>query len=72
MTPDKENSMDIDSRAPEGNAYVIMATVHRLLRETGRFDEWPGIKTRMQSGDYNNACDVAEEVSFGSIRVVNR
>lgn len=64
--------MQIDATAPEGNVYFIMAAVRRLLIDIGREDKWPAIEARMKSGDYNNACDVAEEVTHGSVIVVNR
>ena len=64
--------MDIDAKSPSGNAFAIMGCVHRLLRDSGRGDEWPGISERMRSGNYANLCDVTEEVTYGSIRVVNR
>jgi len=57
----------INRRAPEGNAFAIMALVQRLLKDTGRKDEWPEVEQRMTSGDYDNLCQVAEEVSHGSI-----
>lgn len=64
--------MEIDASSPMGNAFCVMGGVHRLLKETGRADEWPEIQERMMSGDYNNLCDITEEVTFGSITVVNR
>jgi len=64
--------MLIDAKAPEGNVYFVMAVVHRLLKDIGREDKWAEVEKRMKSGDYNNACDVAEEVTHGSIRVINR
>ena len=64
--------MEIDARSPDGNAFVIMGYVRRLLRESGRSKEWPLIQTKMLSGDYENLCKVAEEATYGSIVVVNR
>tara|TARA_Y100000310_G_scaffold341331_1_gene440141 strand:+ start:75 stop:281 length:207 start_codon:yes stop_codon:yes gene_type:complete len=64
--------MEIDAKSPEGNAYAIMGYVQRLLKEVDRFVEWPAIQERMMSGDYDNLCDVAEEVTYGTIKVVNR
>jgi len=63
--------MTIDSTLPEGNALGLMAVVRRLLRETGRDDEWEGVQARMISGDYQNMCAVVSEVSNGTIEVVN-
>lgn len=64
--------MDIDAKSPDGNAFAIMSYVRLLLHEVNRQDEWPDAQKRMMSGDYDNVCAVAEEVTFGSIRVVNR
>ena len=59
--------MIIDRTAPEGNAYAIMGTVTALMRASGCADELPAIMVRMRSGDYNNLCRIATEVSNGSI-----
>jgi len=64
--------MDIDSKSQDGNAFAIMGCVRRLLKDVDRSDEWSDAQKRMMDGDYDNLCDVAEEVTFGSIRVVNR
>ena len=64
--------MEIDAKAPEGNAVFIMGAVRRLLADAGRADEIPGVTLRMKSGNYENLCKVAEEVTYGSITVVNR
>ena len=64
--------MDIDARSPDGNAFAIMGAVRRLLIDSGRGDDWPDTERRMQAGDYNNLCDIAEKVTYGSIQVVNR
>lgn len=61
----------IDRTAPEGNAFSIMATVQRLLRDIGRQDDWDDARRDMMSGDYEHLCEVAEKVSAGSIRFVN-
>jgi hypothetical protein len=63
--------MEIDARSPDGNAFAIMGYVSRLLKAAGREDELPAVMERMRSGDYRNLCAVAEEVTFGSIKVVN-
>lgn len=64
-------NLEIDARSPDGNAFAIMGYVRRLLEGTSRRDEIPAIMERMRSGDYKNLCAVAEEVTFGSITVVN-
>lgn len=64
--------MEIDATSPDGNAFTIIGLVKRILEETNRIDEWPDIEERMMSGDYNNLCDVAEEVTYGTITVINR
>ena len=64
--------MDIDATEPQGNAFSIMGLVRQLLKDSGRFHEWPEVQKRMMAGDYDNLCDVAEEVTFCLIRVVNR
>jgi len=64
--------MDIDAQSPGGNAMAIMGAVTRLLKEVGRRDECAAVQKRMMSGNYDNVCAVAEEVTNGSIRVVNR
>ena len=64
--------MKIDAKAPEGNVYNIMGLVWNLLSAVGRKNDWPDVERRMKSGNYDNACDVAEEVTYGSIKVINR
>ena len=64
--------MEIDAASPGGNVFAIMASVKRLLKDSGRAADWPDAKLRMFAGDYANVCAVAEEVTFGSIVVVNR
>ena len=64
--------MEIDAKAPEGNAWCIMGVVKRLLEDTDRHDEIDTVMERMKSGNYDNLCKVAKEVTFGSITVVNR
>lgn len=64
--------MDIDAKSPSGNAFAIMGYVKELLKDVGRGKEWPEISARMMGGDYNNLCKIAEEVTNGSICVVNR
>lgn len=64
--------MEIDAKTPEGNSLVIMGIVSQLLEDSGRSDEIKDVMERMKSGNYGNLCKVAEEVTFGSITVVNR
>ena len=64
--------MDIDATSPMGNAFAIMGAVSHILREVGRAGEWPAIQSRMMEGGYDNLCAVAEEVTNGAVRVVNR
>lgn len=64
--------MDIDAKSPMGNAFCIMGVVSKLLKEVGRGDEVKAATERMMAGDYDNLCKVAEEITFGSIKVVNR
>lgn len=62
--------MKIYKDSPEGNAWVIMGYVSRLLKEAKRGDEWPDIQRKMMSGDYENLCKIAKEATFGSIEIV--
>jgi hypothetical protein len=62
--------MKIHKNRPEGNAFMIMGVVHRLLKEVGRDAEWSAIQKEMTSGDYENLCAVAKKVTYGSIEVV--
>lgn len=64
--------MEIDAKAPEGNAFSIMGFVQELLCQSGRTDDTDDVMKRMRESDYENLCNVAEEVTFGSIRVINR
>ena len=64
--------MEIDAKSPDGNPNVIIGLVRRLLIDTDQADKWPEVRQRMKSGDYDNLCKVAEEVTYGSITVVNR
>jgi hypothetical protein len=62
----------IDARSSEGNAFAIMGYVQQVFRDTDQMDKWPEAERRMKSGNYDNLCDVAEEVTDGSITIVNR
>ncbi len=64
--------MEIDAKSPDGNAFTIMGYVTRLLKDASRGDEVETVMDRMKSGNYDNLCKVAEEVTYGSIKVVNR
>lgn len=63
--------MIIDRSSPDGNAFAIMAIVKRLLKESCREADWPDAQERMMSGDYENLCSVATEVTYGSIEFEN-
>lgn len=62
----------IDKKGPQGNAYYILGVTKRILEQTGREEEWPAVEERMTSGDYDNLCAVAEEVTHGSVSFVER
>lgn len=64
--------MEIDATTSDGNGGAIMGIVCTMLKQSGRRDEVKDVRRRMMSGDYDNLCDVAEEVSDGSIKVINR
>ena len=64
--------MIINAKAPNGNAFMIMAYVRRLLKETGRADEWDTVQHDMLSSNYEHLCSTAEEITHGVIKVVNR
>jgi len=46
--------------------------VKHALDFAGRMDEWDAVVVEMTSGDYDNLCDVAERMTKGSVKVVNR
>jgi hypothetical protein len=62
--------MKIYKNRPEGNAYYIMGQVQNLLKAAGREKEIDAVLDKMTSGNYENLCAVAKEVTFGSIEVV--
>ena len=62
----------IDAKGPDGNAYVIMAAVTSYLKQTGQRDKITMIMEAMRSSDYIFLCDLAEEVTLGSVRINNR
>ena len=64
--------MRIDAKSPAGNVYAIMGAVQEVLNAANRGHEWPEVEKAMMSGDYNNACDVAEKVTYGTVKVINR
>jgi len=45
----------------DGNTMAIMATVHYVLKNQGRLDEWPAAHKKMLGGDYGNVLTVAQE-----------
>ena len=64
--------MEIDAKSRDGNAFVIMAAVNAYLRQTDRLSEWADIQKGMTAGNYENLCNIAEKVSLGTIKIVNR
>lgn len=61
--------MIIRADGPGGNALSIMSQVAASLKEVGHEDEIEDTLARMRSGDYTNLCQVASEVTHGSIQV---
>ena len=65
-----EPAIIIRTDRPEGNAFCIMATVRDVLRQLGRTKkEQDEAAERMRSGDYENLCVVAKEVTLGLVEV---
>ena len=64
--------LEIDARGPKGNAYEILLEVKLYLKRTGRNSEWSAVKNRMTRKDYTALCNIAEEVTNGAIKIVNR
>ena len=64
--------MVIDAHGPDGNAFAIMARVKQVLQDMGRSEEWSDARRKMMAGDYETLCTVAEEVTGGTIQIVNR
>jgi hypothetical protein len=62
----------IDAKGPDGNAYVIMAAVQSYLKQTDQRARIPMIMEAMRSSDYIFLCDLAEEITLGSVRINNR
>lgn len=62
----------IDGKSPDGNAYVIMAAVTSYLKQTDQHHRITMIMEAMRSSDYIFLCELAEEVTLGSVRVNNR
>jgi hypothetical protein len=63
--------MNISKSQPEGNAFNIMIQVRRYLFLAHKSDEWPDVEKEMQDGDYDTLCEVAERVTYGSIKIVD-
>lgn len=61
--------MIIGRDTPRAKPYYLLGAVQEHLKAKARIDEWPGIRERMESGDYENMCKVAEEVTFGEVKV---
>ena len=59
----------INRETPEGNAYYIMGTVKRVLRDNGYQNLEREYVTKATSGNYNNLCNVSKE--YVNISFVN-
>lgn len=59
-----------DLRGEDGNAFVILATVSRIIKETLGADQAAEYKRRAMSGDYENLLAVTRE--YVAIRDVGR
>ena len=65
-------AMDVRSNQPEGNAYSIINTVARFLKEVGRDDEIDSTIKNMKSGNYEHLCKVARDITNGVISVADK
>ncbi len=61
----------IDSTSSQGNAFAVMGLIKKVLQEMGKSKtEIAEALKEMQSGDYDNLCKVAKEVTNGFVEVV--
>ena len=61
----------IDSTSSEGNAFYIMGIVKKVLQQMGESKtEITEAVEKMQDGDYDNLCTIANEVTDGFVEVV--
>jgi hypothetical protein len=61
----------IDSTSSQGNAFFIIGMVKKILQEMGKSKiEIIEAVEKMQDGDYDNLCRVANEVTDGFVEVV--
>jgi|TARA_Y100000296_G_scaffold59850_1_gene69215 hypothetical protein len=61
----------IDSTSSQGNAFFIIGMVKKILQEMGKSKiEITEAVEKMQDGDYDNLCRVANEVTDGFVEVV--
>jgi len=61
----------IDSTSPQGNAFAVMGLVKKVLQEMGKSKtEINEAMEAMQSGDYDNLCEIASDVTDGFVKVV--
>mgnify|MGYP001283926202 CR=1 FL=1 len=51
-------NISIDLSGPGGNAFALLGTTRKLLRELGRGSEAYAITQEMMSGDYDNLLSV--------------
>lgn len=63
---------NIDARSPDGNVFVIMGYVRRYLQQTKQLNKLPLVMEAMRSADYTFACDIAEEVTLGWLKITHR
>jgi hypothetical protein len=63
--------MVIDPESPNGNSYFLLATVRNLFKEIGRLDEMKAVNEAAFAGDYRHLCEVVDDATFGSIRVLD-
>jgi len=62
----------IDSTSPQGNAFAVMGLVKKVLQEMGKSKtEINEAMEAMQSGDYDNLCEIASDVTDGFVEVVS-
>tara|TARA_R100000789_G_C2961933_1_gene138199 strand:- start:3 stop:197 length:195 start_codon:yes stop_codon:yes gene_type:complete len=61
----------IDSTSSQGNAFFIIGMVKKILQEMGKSKtEITEAVEKMQDGDYDNLCTIANEVTDGFVEVV--
>lgn len=63
---DRQTKMVMDLNGPEGNAYVILGTAHRIARQMHLHDQWPEIEAEMKSGNYKTLVETFDKY-FGDV-----